>query len=329
MLEESVSLVPSVWATMNSWFTPTVLFVFLNLMIATIALTSSLNKPNHPEEENPQQEQEIPLNLQRSPSVLQRLKSINFYSPRSPPTETHYADDSYGSAPLQETVHENGEEKPKPFFARSPSIVLQRLRSFSLYSGNSSPEPAAPSPPTSDRNRNRSLEKPLARRTHLSFEDAREEEEAREQGFRAGAGKEAEEEPEEGEELEGHDQFEERSSFDEIYGQLKGNQVLRTESDMKPASGEIPTKLAKKMKKSASAKSAFAHFEEDDIVERVRPFSAREGKAKVSDDDEEEGEGEVDAKADDFINRFKQQLKLQRIDSITRYKDMVNRGSSR
>lgn len=80
-------------------------------------------------------------------------------------------------------------------------------------------------------------------------------------------------------------------------------------------------KLAKKMKKSASAKSAFSHFEEDDIVERFRPASAREYEAKVSDDDEEEEEGEVDAKADDFINRFKQQLKLQRLDSILR-----NRG---
>lgn len=105
-------------------------------------------------------------------------------------------------------------------------------------------------------------------------------------------------------------------------------QAGRTKSDTKPASGEVPTKLAKKIKKSTSAKSAFAHFEEDDIVERFRPASTREYKAKVSDDEEEE-EGEVDAKADDFINRFKQQLKLQRLESITRYKDMVNKGSNR
>jgi hypothetical protein len=37
----------------------------------------------------------------------------------------------------------------------------------------------------------------------------------------------------------------------------------------------------------------------------------------------------VDSKADDFINKFKQQLKLQRIDSIMRYKDMINKGSSK
>jgi hypothetical protein len=40
-----------------------------------------------------------------------------------------------------------------------------------------------------------------------------------------------------------------------------------------------------------------------------------------------EGDDEVDAKADDFINRFKQQLKLQRLDSIIWFKDASNRGN--
>ncbi|KAK1363676.1 pathogen-associated molecular patterns-induced protein A70-like [Heracleum sosnowskyi] len=35
------------------------------------------------------------------------------------------------------------------------------------------------------------------------------------------------------------------------------------------------------------------------------------------------GDEQVDAKADDFINRFKQQLKIQRIDSIKRYTEML------
>ncbi|KAL3532625.1 hypothetical protein ACH5RR_006146 [Cinchona calisaya] len=39
---------------------------------------------------------------------------------------------------------------------------------------------------------------------------------------------------------------------------------------------------------------------------------------------EDEGGG-VDEKADDFINRFRQQLKLQRLNSILRYKEMLNR----
>ncbi|KAK6118308.1 hypothetical protein DH2020_047879 [Rehmannia glutinosa] len=111
-------------------------------------------------------------------------------------------------------------------------------------------------------------------------------------------------------------------SMDEVYSQLTGSHFSRTKSDTEPASGEIPVKLPAKMRKSASLKSAFGHFEEENIVEARRPATVREkGNAKVT-----EGDEEVDAKADDFINKFKQQLKLQRLDSIIRYKDMIGRG---
>jgi hypothetical protein len=85
-------------------------------------------------------------------------------------------------------------------------------------------------------------------------------------------------------------------------------------------------KLSRKMKKSASSKSAFGHFKEDDIVEKRRPATVKEAKVVPTTVDEDEL---VDSKADDFINKFKQQLKLQRIDSIMRYKDMINKGSSK
>ncbi|KAJ0591455.1 hypothetical protein HanHA300_Chr03g0073521 [Helianthus annuus] len=35
----------------------------------------------------------------------------------------------------------------------------------------------------------------------------------------------------------------------------------------------------------------------------------------------------VDAKADDFIKRFKQQLKLQRLDSLKNFREMLHRGT--
>ncbi|KAL1804220.1 hypothetical protein ACET3Z_032867 [Daucus carota] len=38
------------------------------------------------------------------------------------------------------------------------------------------------------------------------------------------------------------------------------------------------------------------------------------------------GDEQVDAKAENFINRFKQQLKMQRLDSIKRYTDMLTGG---
>ncbi|KAI8000703.1 Pathogen-associated molecular patterns-induced protein A70 [Camellia lanceoleosa] len=38
---------------------------------------------------------------------------------------------------------------------------------------------------------------------------------------------------------------------------------------------------------------------------------------------------QVDAKANNFINRFRQQLKLQRLDFIRRYKHMISRGGAK
>ncbi|KAK4787746.1 hypothetical protein SAY86_011579 [Trapa natans] len=321
MLEESVGSIPSLWATVNSWFTPTVLFIFLNLMIGIIALSSSFSKPNHNEEEedNPEQVREIPRNLDRSPSVLQRLKSISSYSHRSPPVATHYNDHSYDYAPLQEKQYDNGDEKPKSFFARSPSNVLRTLKSLALYTSNLSPETVAPSPPTADSNHH--FQGHLIRGARLSFGEALEDEGA---GENVGAGDDGEGQKD----VDEPNRSEEQSSLDEIYSQLKGNQVGMSKSDRKLLSGEVPMKLSKNMKKSASAKLAFAYFEEDDTVERFPPATAREYKEKVS-DDEEEDEGEVDAKADDFINRFKQQLHLQRLESIASYKEMVNRGNNK
>lgn len=120
-------------------------------------------------------------------------------------------------------------------------------------------------------------------------------------------------------------------SIDEVYSQLKTSNVGRSTSDTMPMAGEVPVKLAKKMKKSASAKSAFAHFEAADIVESRRPATVRVSKTKLTIAEEEGSSGdddEVDAKADDFINKFKQQLKLQRLDSIIRYKEVVGRGKN-
>uniref|UniRef100_A0A7N1A6F7 Uncharacterized protein n=1 Tax=Kalanchoe fedtschenkoi TaxID=63787 RepID=A0A7N1A6F7_KALFE len=61
------------------------------------------------------------------------------------------------------------------------------------------------------------------------------------------------------------------------------------------------------------------------LLEARRPATVREAKAKSALEGEDE---EVDSKADDFINKFKQHLKLQRLDSILRYKEMLGRGAA-
>ncbi|KAG6674355.1 hypothetical protein I3842_15G037700 [Carya illinoinensis] len=307
MFEGSVSTssTPSIWASMNSWFTSTVLIFLVNLMIITIIITSRLGNQKHRDQQQQNQEaaeaQEQPQRLQidRSSSVLQRLKSINFYSYRSqepyttfeqtPESETHYA------------FKQSHEQEELPL-TRSPS-VLQRLKSINFYSYLYQGPGTVQSHTTTGWQKTQELD------THYSSQELK------------GSEEEDDEEDEQTQDQE-QDQYQEQS-MDEIYGRLQSAHVTRSKSDTKPASGEVPKKLSRKMKKSASSKSAFTHFQEDEMVETRRPATVREGKVGGAESDD----NEVDAKADDFINRFKQQLKLQRLDSIMRYKELIHRGT--
>ncbi|KAL7211665.1 hypothetical protein ACSBR2_014504 [Camellia fascicularis] len=60
-----------------------------------------------------------------------------------------------------------------------------------------------------------------------------------------------------------------------------------------------------KTQKSVSAKSTFAQFEEDEIVEARCPAEVKEGRVSTEAIQDEQ----VHAKANDFINKFRQQLK--------------------
>ncbi|CAK9143687.1 unnamed protein product [Ilex paraguariensis] len=300
MSEESVSI-PSIWASMISWFTPTVFFVLLNVMIGTIFVTSGLaNQKQHQQPQEVQDDSQQPK-LTRSPSVLQRLRSINLYGYRSqephpshsitkqnPDSDTHF--------PLPRThQQENLETQTQYVFLQSQEQqTLEETQTQFSYE-----------------------QRMQETQTQYGFEQAHEEKTQKtdtQYNFEQ-THIEATEELEETEELQ---------TLDDVYSQLTDSHVSRTKSDTKPASGEVPARLPAKMRKSASLKSAFGHFEEEEIVEARRPATVKERSARVTEDDDE-----VDAKADDFINRFKQQLKLQRLDSILRYKDMIGRGSGK
>ncbi|KAM3710141.1 hypothetical protein ACJW31_01G006100 [Castanea mollissima] len=311
MFEESTSFIPSIWASMNSWLTPTVLFVFLNLMIGTIAITSRQGNQQQQQQRQHQQQEEAQdqgyPHLARSPSVLQRLKSINlsnyYRSPQqttttafeqTPESNTHYT---------RKHTHQQ-EQEEQPQLTRSPSL-LHRLRSFNLYNCLSPDSNLSQSQTTT-------LHKTQDSDTHYTFLEHLEHEEELEELDELSQDDDDEEEEEQ-------EQEQEERSLDEIYKQLKGDNVYTSKSDAKPTSGEVPTKLTRKIKKSMSVKLASFHFEdEEDInnIENRRPATVREGKVSVTEDEE------VDAKADDFINKFKQQLKLQRLDSIIKWSGM-------
>lgn len=226
MLEEAV---PSIWALVHGWLTPTVLFVLLNLVIGTIAVTS---------------------------------KGIR-------------RDADGGGEPHK--------------LLRTPSLVLDRLRSFNLHryrSGDIPPESTARSEPLETLHALPDL--PVAAESEAA------------EAILA---------------LEADPAGEEHQHY------------IRSQSDARPTAGEVPVNLATKMKKSASDKSMFAHFEAEEAEVVPRPATVRVRPERREAGEEDDEEREVDARADDFINRFRQQLKLQRLDSIMRYKGMLNRGA--
>lgn len=76
--------------------------------------------------------------------------------------------------------------------------------------------------------------------------------------------------------------------------------------------------------------------EDTETVEARRPATTRDAGRRRTlaaepeepawEEEIEEAAAEVDARADDFINKFRHQLKLQRIDSFIRYRDTLRRG---
>jgi hypothetical protein len=319
MLEESISI----WTSMNSWLTPAVFFVLLNLMIGTIFVSSRL-ATQKPGDQRQEQEKHVQAQyghgyqLTRSPSVLQRLKSISLYSYRSqePTTVTfeNPQDSDQRFTFHQQTsqqdyqYHQNqNQNQNQPTISSSPSM-LQKIKSINLYSYLSQES----FNPTSTKTHENQESTP----THFTSQQIYSQIQEHDERLR-------EEEEEDRFQDEENEQIQDQEeTFEEIYSKLQGGKLSKSISDTKPTSGEVPKKLPKKMRKSASAKSAFSHFEEEDIVESRRPATVREGKTTP-----EVGDTEVDAKADDFIYKFKQQLKLQRVDSIIRYKDTINGGS--
>ncbi|XP_028077954.1 pathogen-associated molecular patterns-induced protein A70-like [Camellia sinensis] len=115
----------------------------------------------------------------------------------------------------------------------------------------------------------------------------------------------------------------------QVQAPILDRQVTRSKSD-NSGGGEAPRRPpVGKMKKWKSEKVRVEEEEEEER-ERERETASYGGGGEDEEEGEGEGEGEgVDAQADDFIDRFKKQLKLQRVDSILRYTDMLKRGLGR
>lgn len=95
-------------------------------------------------------------------------------------------------------------------------------------------------------------------------------------------------------------------------------------------SGEIPLETSDPPPiPSSEAEEIEETVEEDEAMRKSsceKTAVVRRAASVRREEKEVEEEKEVDARADDFINRFRHQLRLQRLESLTQYKDMLNRG---
>lgn len=254
------------WHAISSFLTPATLFLLLNLVIATIVLSSRHHQRSHQPDPSGTPfagAYHFPLLRTTSP-VLERLRSFTLHrfrsgeipmdhicsspapisNPNPTPTESEPHPTTFGSS--VDCGEATATLSPPPL-SRTSSI-LDRLKSINLYR------------------------------------------------FRSGEIKTEEVETETS-----TDTATNGTSTEHHYG--------RSHSE-----SSRPAEKTKKMKKTVSVGNAGGG---DMELRQRRSFRGR-------DVVEEE---EVDARADDFINRFKEQLKIQRLNSILNYKEMLNRGN--
>ncbi|KAL0014964.1 hypothetical protein SO802_002033 [Lithocarpus litseifolius] len=309
----------TMWAFMASWFTPSSLFVFVNLTIITIFLTSRFTSHTKPHQQEQHQQ------LVRAPSVIERVSSFNFslYKFNQPNNPEPPVLSEYPTLLHSEPEHVNPD--PPTQIARTPSL-LERLKSINfpvLYrSDSATPEPETgtdeseehvnPDPPTqiartpSLLERLKSINFPVLYRSDSATPEPETDTDESEEHVNPDPPTQIARTPSLLERLKSinfpvlyrsdsatsEPETDTDESEDEISDPGRDHLVRRSKSDR---AGGVVVKPGEKMTKSASEKST---------LEKKRET------ASLGYDEE------VDAKADDFINRFKQQLRLQRLNSL-------------
>ncbi|KAG6488585.1 uncharacterized protein LOC122007401 [Zingiber officinale] len=314
-----VASVSSILASVYCWFTPGVLFLLLNLVIGGIAFASVFTSRRHQpgrSDTGAYAGHYLARSLSRTSSVvLDRFRTFKLHGDEylEIPDPTAAATEDADNAKVS-----SGNFVVRSL-SRSSSIVLDGLRSSFYarrYGSGHIEDPtdvaAAAGYEVGDDGRGystvHSLARSISRSSSIVLDSLRSFNLHRSPPPDAAASGEI---VDEGPLALGEPETE--SEEDEELHHLD-----RSLSDTHPTAGEMPRKLAVRMKKSASDNSAFAHFSKAEVEEVAR------GAEDVAEGDAYD---QVDARADDFIKRFRQQLKLQRLQSILRYKETLNHGS--
>ncbi|KAJ0759324.1 hypothetical protein HanLR1_Chr04g0160091 [Helianthus annuus] len=286
--------IASMWASMAAWFTPTVLFCAANLIIATIFIASNnttTNNHSHEHHHTP------PTRISRVSSFLDRARSFKLPS-YSAAAESQYQYPSQSESESKTATYSSTSRLAQSIHANPVPPEITHPNEF--YP--SEPEPTH-SPSFFERVKSIKLtsDSPGQLARPPSFLD-------RVRSFKLSF------------------QPPETVDTDTDPGPSHNpeqHNVIRSKSEKTTVKKK--NKLSGEMKKSRSEMRMVANDEEEDgeDVDLRRPETAR-ARVRGSNDVDEE----VDAKADDFISRFKQQLKLQRIESMVRYNQRLQNRSS-
>jgi hypothetical protein len=265
MLKE---VIPALWSAVHGFFTPVVLFILLNVVIGTIAVTSKA----------------------------------------SPPAAAANSEDA-GSAGAVGGADQQQQQKQQRRLSRVPSMAFERIRSFNVSRFTArAPEPC-----------------PVTEAVDVGYEQP---------PFPPAVEKE---EPEASAEPEPEREQQHAPAH------VKRRRLTHVKSRSKAAAELEAPPLPGRLHKSTSEKSAFSHLEkaqevEETVqaVEKRRAATTRDGAARrlpvqaeaESKEEQEAGGGEVDAQAENFINRFHNQLKLQHTESILRHRETVRRHAA-
>ncbi|KAJ3694986.1 hypothetical protein LUZ60_000363 [Juncus effusus] len=264
------------WHSMSSFLTPAVFFVLLNVVIATIVLSSRKHQ------RDPSASFAAPLFRTTSP-VFERLKSFTLHRFRSGEIPTDPTSPNYNYTPSG-LSNESGPDLIEESPSRSLDDAFRAVESSShatiANSASSPPPPIGRTSSILDRIKSINLYR-----------------------FRSGEAQNQQVQP---------DNYKEPYHYE------------RSRSDPSSSSsrhGVVDAVVPKSEKKKKKIKKTVSSGEGAELSVRRR---RREPAPAVV--EEEEVEVDLHARADDFISKFKENLKIQRLNSILNYTEMLNRG---
>ncbi|CAM0954227.1 unnamed protein product [Alopecurus aequalis] len=405
-MEGSADAALAAWASVRGFFTPATLFLVVNLVIGTIALTSRSRRrggnahDEHGDQAQGQHNQEPPFHqaqhqqenhyydqheqqqyvppppapapLARTSSVMDRLRSIGLYRFRSgdfppeyaTPVGTDSRDATSAPAPVDGHAQYSRAVRSDPAPAPAPPRAEIRRPSRMMKSSSSEPRTAeVPRAPAARVVRSAMLEDEeddvlhYARAEHQRPPLQHEEDDvlhyASADEFTGGNSfvqQQHDEEEEEEEEEEEHYYREEYvpplrlARAPSVLERLRSFSLSRFRSgdiaadDAAAAVAELERNQAQKQQYSRSRSEPSREQSTKGKKQQQETAEAKMSKSgsvarkpapspAVSPAEAVAEEGGVDARADDFINSFRKQLQLQRLNSLLNYKDMLNRGA--